>query len=73
MVDDHTVADGGKFALDIISATVAVGTLASFLPPLAALLTIVWTLIRIWETETVRGWTGRLKARKEADSQDEDD
>lgn len=43
---------------------VAVGALlAGWLPPLAALLTIVWTGIRIWESETVV----RLRNRKRAE------
>jgi hypothetical protein len=31
-----------------------VGTLAGLLPALAAVLTIIWTAIRIWETDTVQ-------------------
>ena len=56
---DHDPSEGAKHAIDLLSAAVVVGTLATWLPPLAALLTIVWTLIRIWETDTVKGWTGR--------------
>jgi len=32
-----------------------IGTLAEFLPPLAALFTIIWTAIRIYETKTIQG------------------
>lgn len=43
-----------KVAGDIVSAGIVVGALASWLPPIAALLTIVWTAIRIFETRTVQ-------------------
>jgi hypothetical protein len=37
------------------------GTLFQMLPNIAALLTIIWTAIRIAETDTVRGWFGKGK------------
>ena len=48
-----------EIALDIISVATAFGALLGILPPLAALFTILWTGIRIWETETIKGITGR--------------
>jgi hypothetical protein len=56
---EHHASDGAKLAIDVLSGFVVLGTLASILPPLAALLTIIWTVIRIWETETVKGWRGK--------------
>ena len=44
---------------DAISILTVVGTLAELLPALAAILTIVWTAIRIWETDTVQRMFGR--------------
>jgi hypothetical protein len=38
-----------------------VGTLAEMLPAVAALFTIVWTAIRIWETKTVQQLINRKK------------
>ena len=46
-----------------------IGTLAQALPSIAALFTIIWTALRIWETETVRKLTGRGKP-KEPESAD---
>ena len=43
-----------KHVIDSISVLTVVGTLADILPPVAALVTIVWTGIRIYETETVQ-------------------
>jgi hypothetical protein len=54
---DH-LGDGAKHLLDALSATVAVGTLVSLLPSLAALLTIVWTGLRIFDWVEAR-WQGR--------------
>lgn len=50
-----------KIAGDIVSVTTVIGTLAGVLPSIAALFTIVWTAIRIYETETVQGFLRRMK------------
>lgn len=50
-----SMQEGTKHALDAVSIVTVVGTLADVLPALAALFTIVWTGIRIWETPTVQG------------------
>ena len=49
---------------DAISILTVVGTLAELLPAIAAVLMIVWTAIRIWETDTVQRMFNR-KANKE--------
>ncbi len=48
-----------KHLIDIASVATVAGTLADFLPHVAAVFTIVWTGIRIWETETIKYVTGR--------------
>jgi hypothetical protein len=53
---DHEVA---KQLLDVLSVATVVGALVDILPSIAALFTIIWTGLRIWETDTIRGWTGR--------------
>lgn len=52
-----------KQVMDGVSIFTMLGTLGSILPPIAALFTIVWTGIRIWETDTVQGLTGRKRKR----------
>lgn len=47
---DETV----KQIADAASVVTVVGTLAGVLPAMAALFTIVWTGIRIYETDTVQ-------------------
>lgn len=46
--------EGTKYVGDAITAAAVLGTLVGYLPPLAAAATLVWTCIRIWETDTVQ-------------------
>ena len=48
-----------KQVMDVVSVFTVLGTIGEVLPPLAALVTIVWTGIRIYETETVQRWLGK--------------
>ena len=45
--------------VDSLSIGVMIGTIAQYLPAVAALFTIVWTGIRIYETKTVQRWITR--------------
>lgn len=56
MIQGH---EAGKHVGDALSVSVVVTTVMGWLPALAALLSIIWTLIRIWETDTVQRWAGR--------------
>lgn len=57
----HKMSESLKHAADAASLATVLGTLMQFLPPIAALVSIVWTSIRIYETKTVQGWLKRLK------------
>ena len=57
------LTEQSKTIVDALSIVTVLGTLLQALPALAALFTIIWTLIRIWESDTVRGLTGRGKAK----------
>ena len=48
-----------KHVTDGLSIVTVIGTLADVLPALAALFSIVWSVIRILETRTVRNWLGK--------------
>lgn len=50
-----------KHAMDTISVFTVIGTLMDLLPPVAALLTIIWTLINIYESATFQKFLGRFK------------
>lgn len=47
--------------VDAISIGTVLATLAGWLPSMAAAASLIWTVIRIYETKTVQGW---LKGRK---------
>tara|TARA_Y100000389_G_C17238882_1_gene402045 strand:+ start:329 stop:523 length:195 start_codon:yes stop_codon:yes gene_type:complete len=64
MMDETT-----KTMVDAASVATMLGTLGSILPPLAALFTIIWTGIRIYETETVQSL---VKKRAEGKDQSDD-
>lgn len=59
MIKSAAEDDIGKQLLDVLSVATVVGALMDMLPSIAALFTIIWTGLRIWETDTVRAWTGR--------------
>lgn len=50
-----------KHVVDALSVATVVATLVDMLPSIAAVFTIVWTGIRIWETDTVQSLLGRKK------------
>jgi FtsH-binding integral membrane protein len=54
---------------DALSIITVVGTLTELIPAIAAILTIIWTAIRIWETDTVQRMFGK-KENTNADSRD---
>jgi len=55
----HHIPEGAKAAGDLLSIATLLGSLASLLPAVAAVLTIIWTAIRIYETDTVQRLLGR--------------
>jgi hypothetical protein len=57
-VDEHT-----KWIIDLASITTVVGTLWGALPALAALFSLIWSLIRIYETKTFQGLISRFKKK----------
>lgn len=57
-IDEHT-----KHVIDYTSIGVAFGSLVQILPSIAAALSIVWSVIRIYETKTVQSWLKKRKAQ----------
>ncbi len=57
----HEVTETTKHVVDALSVATVLGTLIDMLPSIAAVFTIVWTGIRIWETSTVQNLLGRGK------------
>lgn len=56
MMDNHA-----KTIIDVSSITVVLATLVEWLPAVAALASLIWSIIRIYETETVQRWVGRCR------------
>ena len=54
-VNEHT-----KTFIDWTSIGIAFGSLMQILPSIAAALSIVWTVIRIYETKTVQNWIKKV-------------
>jgi hypothetical protein len=50
-INEHT-----KHVIDWTSIGIALGTLMQISPSIAAALSIVWSVIRIYETKTVQSW-----------------
>ena len=51
-----------KDVLDVAAGSTAVLTVAAWVPPIAGIFSIVWFGIRIWESDTVRELTNRVKS-----------
>lgn len=64
MSDTH---DAAKHVVDALSIGTVVATLTGVLPSIAAIFTIIWTGIRIYETETVRKIMKKAPAKDSAE------
>jgi hypothetical protein len=59
------VSEPAKHVVDALSILTVLGTLVEILPAVAALLSIVWSLLRIYESKTVQRWLGKKDAVNE--------
>ena len=53
------VSEPAKHVVDALAILTVLGTLVEILPAIAALLSIVWSLLRIYESKTVQRWLGK--------------
>lgn len=60
---DQQTQETVKVIGDTLSIFTVVGTLIDMLPSIAALFTIVWTALRIYESATVQGYLARRRNR----------
>lgn len=49
---------------NIVSVAAVIGALAGWVAPIAAVVALIWYLIQIYESETVRRWAATRRARK---------
>jgi hypothetical protein len=61
---DH-LSESSKHVLDGLSLLTVLGTLVDWLPAVAALLSIIWTALRIYESKTVQKLLGKKDAVNE--------
>lgn len=59
--------DGVKYTVDALSVATVVGALTDMLPEIAALFTIIWTGIRIYETHTIQKIFGKADKKPDAE------
>lgn len=59
----HEINEHTKHLLDWTSIGVVLGTLMNFLPAVAALASLIWSCIRIYETKTVQDWLKKRRAK----------
>ena len=52
----------GNDMMDLAAGTTTIAALAGWLPSVAALFTILYTFIRIWESDTVVGWKNTISS-----------
>lgn len=57
--NDPQTIEQAKHIADVLSVGAVVGALTGILPAIAALFTIIWTGIRIYESATVQKWLGK--------------
>jgi hypothetical protein len=58
---DH-LSENTKYIIDFASVATVLGALVDVLPAIAAIFTIIWTGIRIYETDTIQGLLGKKNA-----------
>lgn len=59
--------EAAKHVVDALSVGTVIASLAGVVPSIAAIFTIIWTGIRIYETETVRKIMGKAPAKDSAE------
>jgi chromate transport protein ChrA len=53
------MTDELKTGFDVAAVAGGLGSWLAILPDIAAVLTIVWLALRIWDSDSVKRWTGR--------------
>ena len=57
----------GETVTDGVMVTILGGAVVELIPIWATATTAVWFTIKVWESDTVKGWTGRKKKDEEKD------
>jgi len=65
-----TITEQAKGVCDVLSVMCIGATLTAILPPIAALVSIFWGVIRIYETRTVQKYLGRQPMTRASDREE---
>lgn len=65
------MTDATKTAIDGLSISTILLSLLEKMPEIAALVALVWTLIRIYETHTIQRWLGKRERRSSDNKKEE--
>ena len=60
--------DGIKQIADVVSVTTVFGTLMGILPSIAAIFSIAWSIVRLYETKTIQDLVQKYKDKNNANS-----
>ena len=55
----NAMHEEAKTIVDGVAVSGGIATLVGWLPDITALLTIIWLILRIWESDTVQGWVNK--------------
>lgn len=69
---NETLGEGPRRIFDVVSVGVAVGAVTDLLPSIAALLTVVYTAIQIWDSRCANRLRHRLRVRARLRARDAD-
>ena len=58
-----TLPEQEKYAIDAAAAVGTGGAFLRWLPDAVAAVTLVWVLVRLWETDTVKGLVSKLRGQ----------
>lgn len=61
------MAEVAKVTGDVVSFSIVLGTLANILPPLAALISILWIGFQFYHSEPITKWREKRKERHGTD------
>jgi len=57
--------------LDAVPLGIIAASVAEVIPSIAAVFAIAWYCVLLWESDTVRGWTGREVVWEDNDDDDD--
>lgn len=64
-----SLTESDKLIIDLVGVWALLGVFSDILPHFVLLMTGIWTLIRIWETETVKKLTWRANNDKSSSTE----